>query len=103
MANGTQSRIVGVGIVQIRMFDVVVRTVTGVRHVPVLKRNLLSLGPLDVKGYRYSFKGGVLNLSKGAMVVLNGEMSRGSYRLIGHVHAGGATGRTIQVTQAKDR
>ena len=54
MANGTQSRIVGVGIVRIHMFDGVVQTVTGVRHVPCLKRNLISLGTLDARGYRYS-------------------------------------------------
>jgi len=50
MANGTPSRIVGVRTVRIRMFDVVVRTVTEVKHVPGLKRNLISLGTLDAKG-----------------------------------------------------
>jgi len=94
MANGTQSIIVGVGTVLIHMFDAVVRTVTRVRHVPGLKTNPISLGPLDVKGYQYSFKRGVLNLSKGAMVVPKGEMSRGLHRLVGNVQAGGATGRT---------
>jgi len=54
IANDTKSRIAGVGTVQICMFDGVVRTVTGVRHVPGLKRNLISLGPFNTKGYRYS-------------------------------------------------
>ena len=90
MANGTQSRIAGVGIVRIRMFDGVVRTVTGVRHVPGLKRNLISLGTLDARGDRYSSQGGALKVSKGAMVVLKGEMSGGLYRLVGKVQTGGA-------------
>ena len=90
MANGTQSRIAGVGTVRIRMFDGVVRTVTGVRHVPGLKRNLISLGTLDARGYRYSSQGGALKVSKGAMVVLKGEMSGGLYRLVGKVQIDGA-------------
>ena len=51
IANDTKSRIAGVETVQICMFDGVVRTVTGVRHVPGLKRNLISLGPFNAKGY----------------------------------------------------
>jgi len=43
------------------MFDGVVQIVTGVRHVPSLKRNLISSGTLDGRGYRYSSQGGVDN------------------------------------------
>ncbi|GJV93371.1 retrotransposon protein, putative, ty1-copia subclass [Tanacetum coccineum] len=35
-------------------FDVFVGLVTDVRHVPGLKRNLISLSTLDLKGYKYS-------------------------------------------------
>ena len=34
----------GFGRVKMRMFDGMVRTLTDVRHVPCLKRNLISLG-----------------------------------------------------------
>ncbi|VFQ71852.1 unnamed protein product [Cuscuta campestris] len=36
MANGARSKIAGVGTVQVRMFDGVVRTLTGVKHWPVV-------------------------------------------------------------------
>jgi len=49
---------------------------------------------LDGKGYQYSSQGGVWNVSKGDVVVLKGEMSRGLYRLVGNVQMGGAVGRT---------
>ena len=49
MANGIQSWIARVGIVQTRMFDAAVRIVTGVRHVPSLKINLISLGAFRCK------------------------------------------------------
>jgi len=82
VANGTQSQIASVGTVRIRLFDGAVGTVTEVRHVPGLKINLISLGTSDAKGFRYSYRGGVLNISQGAMVFLKGEMSRGLYRLV---------------------
>jgi len=93
MANGTQIRVVRVGIVRICMFDGVVTTVTGIKHVPDLKRNLISLGTLDARGYQYTSQGEALMVSNGAMVVLRGEMSSGLYRLIGNVHTGGTAGR----------
>ena len=39
-------KIVGVGSVKIKMFDGVIRTLTDVRHVPELKKKLISLGVL---------------------------------------------------------
>jgi len=83
-----------VGTVRIHTFDGVVWIVTGVRHVPGLKRNLIFLGPLDSKGYWYSSQGGVLSIFKGARVVLKGEMSRGLYRLVRDVQIGEAAGTT---------
>ncbi|VFQ72130.1 unnamed protein product [Cuscuta campestris] len=57
MANGARSKIAGVGTVQVRMFDGVVRTLTGVKHVPGLKGNLISLGALDSEGCRIFAQG----------------------------------------------
>ncbi len=41
--------VLGVGTVKIRMHDGVVRTLTGVRHISGLKRNLISLRELNSK------------------------------------------------------
>ncbi|GKA95288.1 retrovirus-related pol polyprotein from transposon TNT 1-94 [Tanacetum coccineum] len=46
------------------------RTLTDVRHVPDLKKNLISLGVLDSKGVKYMSENGVLCVSKGALVVM---------------------------------
>ncbi|VFQ76117.1 unnamed protein product [Cuscuta campestris] len=83
MANGARSKIAGVGTVQVRMFDGVVRTLTGVKHVPGLKGNLISLGALDSEGCRMFAQGGVLKISRGAMVVAKGVLSKGLYKLVG--------------------
>ncbi|KAG8501913.1 hypothetical protein CXB51_004578 [Gossypium anomalum] len=55
------------------MFDGVVRTLSDVRYVPELKRNLISLSTLDSKGYRYTAESGVLKISKGSLVVMKGQ------------------------------
>ena len=50
MRNNTSCKIVGIGIVRIKMLNGVVRTLDNVRHVPHLKQNMVSLSILDSKG-----------------------------------------------------
>ncbi|KAG8492267.1 hypothetical protein CXB51_009957 [Gossypium anomalum] len=66
-------KIAGVGTIKVKMFDGVVRTLSDVRHVPKLKRNLISLSTLDSKGYRYTAESGVLKISKGSLIVMKGQ------------------------------
>ncbi|KAG8480001.1 hypothetical protein CXB51_025036 [Gossypium anomalum] len=54
MGNNASCKIAGVGTIKVKMFDRAVRTLSDVRHVPELKRNLISLSTLDSKGYRYT-------------------------------------------------
>ncbi|GJX75492.1 transposable element [Tanacetum coccineum] len=67
MGNDSPCKVVGIGTIQIRMHDGVVRTLTDVRHVPDLKKNL---GVFDSKGFKYTSENGVLRVSKGALVVM---------------------------------
>ncbi|KAG8482827.1 hypothetical protein CXB51_024187 [Gossypium anomalum] len=62
-----------VGTIKVKMFDGVVRTLSDVRHVPELKRNLISLSTPDSKRYKYTAESGVLNISKGSLVVMKGQ------------------------------
>ena len=72
MGNNASCKIAGVGTIKVKMFDGVVKTLSGVRHVPELKRNLISLSTLDSKGYKYTTKSGVLKISKGSLIVMKG-------------------------------
>ncbi|CAD6341186.1 unnamed protein product [Miscanthus lutarioriparius] len=51
--------IVGIGSVQIKMHDGIVRTLTDVRHILYMSKNLISLSTLHSKGYKYSGGDGV--------------------------------------------
>ena len=43
MGNDHPCQVAGIGSVRIRMFDGAVRTVSNVRHIPDMKKNLISL------------------------------------------------------------
>nr|GEU38202.1 retrovirus-related Pol polyprotein from transposon TNT 1-94 [Tanacetum cinerariifolium] len=45
-------------------------TITGVRHILDLKRNLISLSTLEANGCKYSGEGGVMKIFKGALVLM---------------------------------
>ncbi|KAG8473502.1 hypothetical protein CXB51_035665 [Gossypium anomalum] len=74
MGNNASCKIAGVGTIKVKIFDGVVRTLSDVRHVPELKKNLISLSTLNSKGYRYIAESGVLKISKGSLVVMKGQI-----------------------------
>ncbi|KAK1653963.1 hypothetical protein QYE76_071768 [Lolium multiflorum] len=53
VGNDNQCSIVGIGSVQIKTHDGMTRTLTGVKHIPSMARNLISLSTLDCDGYKY--------------------------------------------------
>ncbi|WVZ86727.1 hypothetical protein U9M48_033466 [Paspalum notatum var. saurae] len=84
-------KIVEIGSIQIKMHDGIVRTLTGVRHVPDMTKDLISLSTLDGKGYKYSGGDGVLKVSKCSLVVMKADLkSANLYRLRGTTIIGDA-------------
>lgn len=83
MGNDAPCKIIGIGTIRIKMHDVIVKTLTDVRHVLELKKNLISLGVLDSNGCKYTAEGGDMRASKGALVVMKGKMARNLYALQG--------------------
>ncbi|KAG5548448.1 hypothetical protein RHGRI_013957 [Rhododendron griersonianum] len=74
MANNTVNKVVGMGSVRFRMADGRFVTLTGVRHIPGLRKNLISLGMLDAKGCSSTSRDGVLVVFKNEKVVLRGKI-----------------------------
>ena len=72
MGNDDVSEIKGIGTIHLKMHNGVVKTLTEVRYVPDLKKNLFSLGVLESSGYKIIMHGGVLRAICGALVVLRG-------------------------------
>ena len=83
LGNNKIYEVMGIGTVRIKMHDGVERVLQKVRYIPRLKRNLISLGTLDVKGFNYKASSGVLSVTKGRMVVMKGNIENGMYVLQG--------------------
>ena len=83
------------------MFDGIVRTLTDVMHVQSFQRNLISLGALDSKGYKCTIEGRVVKVVNGALAIMNGEIVKYLYRLIGDAILGGAVKVTLDKTGRK--
>ena len=80
MGNDAPCKCVGIGSIQIRMHNGVVRTLIEVHHVPQLKRNLVSAGVMDSKGFSCEVKGGVMQITrKGKFVVMQGTKQGNLY------------------------
>jgi len=71
----------GVGTVRIKMIDGIVQELKGVRHVPQLKRNLISVGALKMLSLVVSIWDSVLKMTKSSMVVTKGVRRNNLYYL----------------------
>ena len=60
------------------------------RHIPELRRNLISLGTLESHGCKYTGEGGVLKVSRGSLVLLKANRIGSLYVLQGATVAGSA-------------
>ena len=77
-----------------RMFDGQVRTLTNIQRVPDLKKNILSLGALEARGYKFSGADGGIKVTKGFMMTLKGEQIANFYKLTGNIIIGNASAAT---------
>lgn len=101
MGNNVPCKVIGKGTVQIKMHDGIVRVLTDVRHVPDLKKNLISLGTLESMGCKYTAEGGVLKVLRNALVVMKACRSGRLYILQGSTIIGTAAVSTTELNTTK--
>ncbi|RVW87889.1 Retrovirus-related Pol polyprotein from transposon TNT 1-94 [Vitis vinifera] len=73
LADGSALDVVGLGDVRISLPNGSVWLLEKVRHIPDLKRNLISVGQLDDEGHAILFVGGTWKVTKGARVLARGK------------------------------
>jgi hypothetical protein len=70
----------GIGSIPLKLHDGTIRVLTDARYVPDLKKNIISLGAFDAKGYTITMSGGVLKVVvRRALVVLKGSRKGSLY------------------------
>ena len=73
LADGPALDVVGMGEVRILLPNGSVWLLEKVRHIPDLRRNLISVGQLDDEGHAILFAGGTWKVTKGARVLAHGK------------------------------
>jgi len=82
MENSASSELIGEGTVQFQAYDGCITTIQGVRHVPELRYNLISLGVLQNEGFSFSSKGDLMKVFKEAHVLFQAERVGNVYMLL---------------------
>ncbi|KAK8950923.1 hypothetical protein KSP39_PZI003023 [Platanthera zijinensis] len=88
MGNDQTCCTIGVGSILIRMHDGAMRELTEVRHVPNIRKNLLSVGALEARGYMKVIEPGVQKISCGALVFMREVRHHNLYYLQGSTVTG---------------
>lgn len=70
IGNNMTCRVVSIGNINLKMHDRSVYELKQARHVPNLKRNLISLGMMDQMGCIIKVQHGVVSIVKGSIVLL---------------------------------
>ncbi|KAH9689155.1 Integrase catalytic domain-containing protein [Citrus sinensis] len=83
MRNDKPCRTMGIRTIRLKMFDGIVRELKEVRFVPTLKKNLISVGALEAKGYKVTIEDGTMKFTHGAKVILQGVWRHNLYYLKG--------------------
>jgi len=79
MSDDRPCNIEGIGTVQIRIFNGMVRKLKEVMYVPQVKKNLISICALEALGHAISVRDGVLKITRSSMVVMNGVQRNNLY------------------------
>ncbi|KAK3041740.1 hypothetical protein RJ639_000664 [Escallonia herrerae] len=91
MGNDVACKMVRIGSIHIRMHDGIVRSLTDVRHVPELRKNLISLGTLDFNGCSYRASSRVMRIMKGTFILMKRLKQNSLYLLQDSTVIGAAT------------
>ncbi|KAG8489574.1 hypothetical protein CXB51_017804 [Gossypium anomalum] len=83
MGNDSSSKVIGIGTVKIRIYDGTIRTLSDVRYIPDLRKNLISLSILDLKGCRINIESSGIKVSRRALILLKGKRTGSLYILKG--------------------
>ena len=104
MGNDQTCEILEKGKIKLKLHDGIVHFLNEVRYVPELKRNLISVGLLESKGFKIAMENGTLKVLHGALVVMMATRRRNLYffkrsTVVGGVAIGEVASDTIRLLE----
>ena len=79
LRNNVECKTIKNGLIQIKVHDRSVKTLTDVHHVLELKKSIISFGILDSIGTRIATQGGVIEVSKISQIMMIGKILTFTY------------------------
>lgn len=76
LANCSRSKIIGIDIVKIKIFDGVFRTLGDVIHIPNLRKNFVTLSRLDTLSYYFLTMNEFIEVGKGSSVIMKDKKEK---------------------------
>ncbi|KAK5839932.1 hypothetical protein PVK06_008791 [Gossypium arboreum] len=86
--NDSFSKVIGISTVNIRIHDWTIRTLSDVRYVPDLRKNLILLSISNLKGCRINIESSDIKVFREAIVLLKGKRTGSLYILEGSTVTG---------------
>ena len=81
MVDGSVCKVIGTAIVKVTEKDGTVHALEAVWYVPEARYNLIAIKVLDEEGYQIQVQQGIVTVSKGDRIILEGKKCRGLYKL----------------------
>ena len=101
MGDDNPCEIVRISSVQIKTLDGMICTLKNVRHIPVMRRNLISLSTLDKEQLKQTGSGGVVKVSKGSLVCLLDDLNPSNLYVLRGSTLHGSISTAADVTNAE--
>lgn len=79
LVDDNQFKVNGIGFVKLFLLDGTIIILSDVRFVSKLRRNLISLGILDILGYSIKIDNGTMRIIKGSLIALKNVRINGHY------------------------
>lgn len=79
LGNDQVYQVEGMGDIKIKIHDGSVKILSDVRYVPDLKRNLISLGVLELTSFSFKSEKGIMNIYKGDRIIMKGFRDHSLY------------------------
>jgi len=100
--NDVACQMTGIGTVRIKMFNGMVRNLTDVRYVPHMKKNIISVAAVELKGLKVTLENEILKVTKGSLVVMKRIRDRNLYYLKGSTVIGYLTASVVSDIDATE-
>lgn len=70
MTNFSRSKIIGIGTLNVKIFDRFVQTLGDIRHIPSLTMNMVALSRLDTSGCAFATRNEFMEVGKDLLVIM---------------------------------